>query len=52
MGPVAASGGYMIALPADKIIADPASITGSIGVISGYPVIENFIRCSASKLKP
>lgn len=32
---VAASGGYMIALAGDEIIADPTSIVGSIGVISG-----------------
>ncbi|MBR2689602.1 MAG: S49 family peptidase [Aquamicrobium sp.] len=32
---VAASGGYMIAVAADEIIADPSSIVGSIGVISG-----------------
>jgi len=31
----AASGGYMIALAGDEIIADPSSIVGSIGVISG-----------------
>ncbi|WP_454813135.1 S49 family peptidase [Labrys neptuniae] len=31
---VAASGGYMIACAADEIIADPASILGSIGVVS------------------
>jgi signal peptide peptidase SppA len=37
---VAASGGYMIALAGDEIIADPFSIVGSIGVISatfGFP---------------
>lgn len=33
MGDVAASGGYWIAAKADKIIADPATMTGSIGVI-------------------
>lgn len=33
MGDVAASGGYYIASAADKIYADPASLTGSIGVI-------------------
>ncbi|TVQ81023.1 MAG: signal peptide peptidase SppA [Phycisphaeraceae bacterium] len=33
MGEVAASGGYYIALAADHIIAQPTSITGSIGVI-------------------
>ncbi|MCA1370839.1 S49 family peptidase [Bradyrhizobium sp. BRP14] len=32
---VAASGGYMIALAGDEIIADPTSIVGSIGVVSG-----------------
>ncbi|WP_078555496.1 signal peptide peptidase SppA [Bacillus alkalicellulosilyticus] len=33
MGSMAASGGYYIAAPADKIIAHPSTITGSIGVI-------------------
>jgi len=33
MGDVAASGGYYIASAADRIIADPATLTGSIGVI-------------------
>ncbi len=32
---VAASGGYMLAIAADEILADPSSIVGSIGVISG-----------------
>ncbi|MBB4006962.1 S49 family peptidase [Allorhizobium taibaishanense] len=32
---VAASGGYMIAVAGDEIIADPTSIVGSIGVVSG-----------------
>jgi signal peptide peptidase SppA len=31
----AASGGYWIACAADEIVADPASIVGSIGVVSG-----------------
>ena len=35
MGDVAASGGYYIACMADTIVADPGTITGSIGVISG-----------------
>lgn len=37
---VAASGGYMIAIAGDEIIADPSSIVGSIGVVSasfGFP---------------
>ncbi|ERN52426.1 signal peptide peptidase SppA [Alkalihalophilus marmarensis] len=33
MGSMAASGGYYIAAPADKIVASPQTITGSLGVI-------------------
>ncbi|WP_163969531.1 signal peptide peptidase SppA [Oceanobacillus halotolerans] len=33
MGNTAASGGYYISAPADKIVANPATLTGSIGVI-------------------
>jgi protease-4 len=36
MGSVAASGGYYIALGADKIVSNPGTITGSIGVIMGF----------------
>ena len=35
MGGVAASGGYYIATSADKIVAEPGTITGSIGVFTG-----------------
>lgn len=35
MSDVAASGGYWIAAPAQKIVADPNTITGSIGVVIG-----------------
>ena len=35
MADVAASGGYYIAAPADTIVAEPGTITGSIGVIGG-----------------
>lgn len=35
MGGVAASGGYWISSVADKIVAHPFTITGSIGVIMG-----------------
>jgi len=37
MGDVAASGGYYIAVGANKIVANPATITGSIGVIAQFP---------------
>lgn len=35
MGNTAASGGYYIACAADKIVAQPGTITGSIGVLAG-----------------
>ncbi len=35
MGSVAASGGYYLATPATKIFAQPGTLTGSIGVLSG-----------------
>jgi protease-4 len=40
MGDVAASGGYYIALPAHVIVADPGTITGSIGVVTGKFVLK------------
>ena len=39
MGDTAASGGYFIAMPADRIFASPATVTGSIGVFAGKMVI-------------
>ena len=39
MGNVAASGGYYIAVGADKIFAEPTTITGSIGVFGAIPNI-------------
>jgi protease-4 len=36
MGAVAASGGYYVACATDAIVANPGTITGSIGVIMGY----------------
>ena len=40
MGDVAASGGYYISASASKIVAQPSSITGSIGVVAGKPVMK------------
>ena len=40
MGNLAASGGYYIACGAEKIFADPATITGSIGVFGTLPNIK------------
>jgi protease-4 len=39
MGDVAASGGYYVAMSARKIIAEPTTITGSIGVVGGKLVV-------------
>lgn len=39
MGDVAASGGYFIAMGADTIVAQAGTLTGSIGVFGGKPVI-------------
>jgi protease-4 len=42
MSDVAASGGYYISAGANKIIAQPSTITGSIGVVAGKPVMKGF----------
>ena len=42
-GDVAASGGYYAAAGADAIITNPYTITGSIGVIAGWPVIKRLL---------
>jgi len=44
MGGTAASGGYYISTQADKIVALPTTMTGSIGVISAIPNIEEFLE--------
>ncbi len=40
MSDVAASGGYYIACNANKIVAEPSTVTGSIGVFMGKPVVK------------
>jgi protease-4 len=40
MGNLAASGGYVIAMDADRIVAQPTTLTGSIGVLGGKLVSE------------
>ena len=44
MGSVAASGGYYIAAAADKIVANPGTLTGSIGVKMEYPNLEKLLE--------
>jgi len=43
MGSVAASGGYYISAPASRIVANPGTLTGSIGVIMEIPNIEGLM---------
>lgn len=40
MGSLAASGGYWVSTPAERIFAEPATITGSIGVFAVIPTFE------------
>lgn len=44
MGNVAASGGYYIAMPGNYIFADPATITGSIGIFGGKVELSKFYK--------
>ena len=47
MGGLAASGGYMISAPANYIVAEPTTITGSIGI---FVLIPNFSELVSDKL--
>jgi len=42
MGNVAASGGYFVAMGADRVLAQPGTLTGSIGVFTGKAVLDEF----------
>ena len=44
MADVAASGGYYIAMPADRVVAGAGTITGSIGVLAGKQVVRETLR--------
>jgi len=44
MGDVAASGGYFISMAADAIVAQPGTVTGSIGVLTGKPVTASLLE--------
>jgi protease-4 len=43
MGTLAASGGYFIACPSDAVVALPSTLTGSIGVFGGKPVVADLL---------
>ncbi len=42
MGSMAASGGYYVAMPAQKIFCERTGVTGSIGVYAAFPTIAGF----------
>ncbi len=44
MGGVAASGGYYIAIPGQRLFADPATVTGSIGIFGGKVDMSGFYQ--------
>jgi protease-4 len=44
MGSVAASGGYYVACAADRIVANPGTITGSIGVVMEFPNVQELLK--------
>ena len=44
MANTAGSGGYYIAAPADKIVAQPATLTGSIGVLAGKFIVAELLQ--------
>ena len=43
MGNMAASGGYYVAMAADTIVAQPGTLTGSIGVVVGKPIVSELL---------
>ncbi len=43
MGDVAASGGYFVSMGADAIVAEPGTLTGSIGVVAGKQVVDGLV---------
>jgi protease-4 len=44
MGKVAASGGYYVACAANKIVANPGTLTGSIGVLMEFLQVEDLLK--------
>src|SRR5262249_19821508 len=52
MGDVAGSGGYYIAAAADKIVAEPATLTGSIGVLAGKLVVAHSLKKQRTSTQP
>ncbi len=52
MGPLAASGGYYVAAPADAIVAQPGTLTGSIGIYGGKIVLDGTLDLVGLNIEP
>jgi protease-4 len=52
MGDVAASGGYLVAAAADAIVAEPSTLTGSIGVFALKPDLSGLLQKLGVNLAP
>jgi protease-4 len=51
MASVAASGGYYIAMPADKVLAEKGTLTGSIGVFAALPNVSELAKDNGVRLE-
>jgi protease IV len=51
MGSLAASGGYYIACAAEKIYANPGTLTGSIGVVMQIPNLEGILKWAGVEMR-
>lgn len=51
MGAIAASGGYYIAMPAEKVFAEKSTLTGSIGVYAALPNVSELAKNNGVKLE-
>ena len=51
MGAIAASGGYYIAMPAEKVLAEKTTLTGSIGVYAALPNVSELANKNGVRLE-
>lgn len=51
LGGIAASGGYYVAAPADRVLAEPTTLTGSIGVLLEIPQLHELMEKVGVKLE-
>ncbi|MGO9829027.1 MAG: signal peptide peptidase SppA [Myxococcaceae bacterium] len=52
MGSIAASGGFYIACAAEKVFADPGTLTGSIGVIFNFYNVQGLLKWAGVQVSP